>query len=208
MNSPMSRITSCLFYVLLLLAGLSGCAAVDQKVALNYSPVDHGVAQHNEAVVVSLADSTPFIRNNGGEWIVGSLNNVHGVHMADLLADRNQGDWIADALLLELKRAGFSATLKTPLPAGTAFGIQLSNINAFMNVNRDIFKTDIRQELKFNVDFFLNGAKVKSFTVASRTNQTVAFNASPDENATVMLQALQDAMQQVMTEVYNQIRTK
>jgi hypothetical protein len=201
-------IVLCLFGMFLALAGLSGCAAVDQLVTLNYSPINQGFGQHNEAVVVSKTDSAPFVKNSRGEWIVGSINNVHGVHMADLLADHNQGEWIADALLLELKHAGYSATYKTPLPPGTAFGIQLSNINAFMNMNKGIFKTDIKQELRFNVDFFLNGSRVKSFTVASRTNQTVAFNASEDENAAIMLQGLQDAMQQVMTEVQNQMHTK
>jgi len=198
----------CLFGIFLTLAGLSGCAAVDQKVFLNYSPINRGFGQHNEAVVVSQTDSAQFVRNSKGEWIVGSINNVHGVRMADLLADHNQGEWIAEALLLELKHAGYSATFKTPIPPGTAFAIQISNINAFMNVNKDIVKTDIKQELKFNVDFFQSGTRVKSFTVASRTNQTVAFNASEEEKAAIMLQGLQDAMQQVMSEVQNQMRTK
>jgi hypothetical protein len=201
-------ITPLLLGMLFILASLSGCATVDQKIALNYSPINRTFGQHNEAVVVARIESTPFVRNTRGEWIIGSLNNVHGVHMAALLADSNQGEWITEALLLELKHAGYSATYKTPLPAGTIFGIQISNINAFMNVNRDLVSTEIKQELKFTVDLFLNGARIKSFAVASRTNQTVALTASEDENAMIMLQALQDAMQQVMTEVHAQTSKK
>ena len=208
MNSGKSRITRLLFCASLLLATLSGCATVDQKITMNYSPIDRGFGRHTETVVVSKTESTPFARNNKGEWIIGSINNVHGVQMADLLADRNQGEWITEALLLELKHAGYSATCKNPLPIGTAFGIQLSNINAFMNLNRGLVSTEIKHELKFNVDLFLSGVKIKSFAVASRTSQTVSLKASENESAMIILQTIQDAMQQVMSEVNAQTSKK
>lgn len=208
MKIGLPTVTPLLFVTLLMLASLSACATVDQKITMNYSPIDRAFGRQNEAVVVARTDSVPFVRNNRGEWIVGSINNVHGVHRSDLLADRNQGEWITDALLLELKHAGYTATYKSPLPAGTVFGIQLSDIKAFTNVNRDIFTSEIKQELKFNVDLFLNGVRIKTFSVASRSNQTVPLNASAEENDTVMLQALQDAMQQVMAEVCAQTNKK
>jgi len=208
MKITFSFVTPLLIAMLFMLANLSGCATVDQKIGLNYAPMDRTFGQKSETVVVTRVDSVPFARNSRGEWIIGALNNVHGVHRADLLADRNQGEWVTEALLLELKHAGFSATYKNPLPADTMLGIQLSDINAFMNVNRDLISTDVKQELKFTVDIFLNGARVKTFAVASRTNQTVALIASAEENSLIMLRSLQDAMQQVMAEVHAQTSKK
>jgi hypothetical protein len=208
MKIKFSFATQLLIIVLFMLANLFGCATVDQKIGLNYSPTDRTFGQKSETVVVTRVDSVPFTRNSRGEWIIGALNNVHGVRKADLLADRNQGEWVTEALLLELKHAGFNATYKTPLPPGILFGIQLSDINAFMNVNRDLVSSYVKQELKFTVDIFLNGARVKTFAVASRTNQTVALVASAEENSLIMLRALQDALQQVMTEVHAQTSKK
>ncbi|NVN89360.1 MAG: hypothetical protein HXX11_02040 [Desulfuromonadales bacterium] len=208
MKTGLPFITHLLLGTLLLAASLSGCATIDQKIDLSYSPIDRAFGRQSESIVVARANSAPAVRNSRGEWIVGALNNVHGVHKADLLADRNQGEWVTDALLLELKHAGFNATYKDPLPVGATLGIQLSDITSFMNVNRDLFNTEVKQELKFTVDIFQNGSRVKTFAVASRTSQTVALIASADENAKIMLQALQDAMQQVMSEVHAQTQKK
>ncbi len=208
MKTGPSTITHLLLGTLLMLATLSGCAAIDQKIAMNYAPVDGALGRQEGTIVVSRIDSVPAVRNGRGEWIVGSLNNVHGVHGADLLADRNQGEWVTEALLLELKHAGYRATYQSPLPPATPFGIQLGNIRAFTDVNRGIFSSEIRQELKFNVELYRNGALIKSFAVASRTRQTVPLSASAGECDTIMLRALQDAMQQVMAEVRPQTAIK
>lgn len=208
MKTGFPAITHLLLGILLMAASLSGCATIDQKIDLSYSPIDRAFGRQNEVIVVARVDSVPTARNSKGEWIVGALNNVHGVRKADLLADRTQGEWVTDALMLELKHTGYTVSYKNPLPAGVPFGIQLSDITSFMNVNRDLFNTDVKQELKFTVDIFQNGSRVKTFAVASRTSQTLALTASPEENAKIMLQALQDAMQQVMTEVHAQTMKK
>jgi hypothetical protein len=190
-----------LLCALLLLAGICACATVDQKVPLDYAPKERTFGQQNGEITVSRVDSQAFTRNSRGEWIIGSLNNVHGVHQADLLADRNQGEWISEALLLELKHSGYSVAAKSPLPPGTVRGIEIRDLNASLNINQDLFTSSVTQELKFNVDLYLNDAKAKTFAVASRTSNTLPLKASPEETGKILLQSMQDAMQQVMAEV-------
>lgn len=189
-----------LFCALLLLAGLCACATVDQKIPLNYAPRERAFGRQSGEITVSRVDSQAFTRNGRGEWVVGSLNNVHGVHQADLLADRNLGEWLSEALMLELKHSGYSVTPKNPLPPDTARGIQISDLNGSLQVNQALFSSTVKQELKFNVDLYLNATKVKTFAVASRSSHTLPLKASPEETGKILLQSLQDAMQQVMAE--------
>lgn len=191
---------------ILLLAGLfiallSGCATVDQKINLNYTPSERSFGRNSGEIAVVRKDSPADKKNSKGEWIIGSINNVHGVHQADLLSDRKVGEWITDALLLELKKAGYTATYTTDLLAGNASGILISDIKAFLNVNKGTVSDEIKHELKFNIDIFLNGLKAKTFTVSSRENKTVPLSASKEDKEKIMLQALQDAIQQIIPEI-------
>ena len=190
---------------------LSGCAATtDQIVAMNYNhaPEDSMIGRRNGAVIVSCLDPAPSTQNNRGEWVVGSLNNAYGVHEADIVANRHQGEWVTEALILELKRVGYLATYKTPLPDDVEFGVQISEIKSFINVDRGIFSSDIEQKLKFNADIIINGNRIKSFSVAANSTKTTPFRASEEENHSVMLQTLQSAMRQVMSEILAQTANK
>lgn len=193
---------------LLVLATLSGCAAVDQNISLSYAPLERPFGRQNATVVVTRLENHPATRNARGEWLVGSLNNVHGVHEADLLADRDPAEWITQALILELKQDGFSVTSATPLPADAPLAIRLRTIKASMTVNRALVSSVIKQELKFGVELMAAGTLLKAFSVTSRASQTVPFSPSPQENQAVMLQALQEALQQVMAEVRAQTDRK
>lgn len=183
------------------LSGLFGCATVDQKIGLNYAPVNRSFGRHNGDIAVSRVEAQNASKNSKGEWIIGSLNNVHGVHQADLLSDRSLGEWITEALLLELKHAGYSATYTAKIPSSTARGILISEINSFSHINQGTVSAEVKHELKFNVDIFLNGFKAKTFTVASRDSKTLPLSTSKEDKETIMLQSLQDAIQQIIPEI-------
>ncbi len=78
----------------------------------------------------------------------------------------------------------------------------------FWLVNKGTVSTDTKQELKFNLEIFLNGDKVKTLTVASRDNRTVPLDASKEEMEKIMLQSLQGAMQRIIPEVMTLIDKK
>jgi hypothetical protein len=183
-----------------ILAVLNGCAAVDQKIGLNYARHDDSLVRHSGDITVIRAASRSVDKNSRGEWIIGSLNNVYGVHQADLLSDRSPEEWITDALLYELGQAGYTVSYAESLPAVAARGIAITNIHAFLAVNKGTVSTDTRQELKFNLEIFLNGDKLKTLTVASRDNRTVPLDASKEEKENIMLQSLQNAMQRIIPE--------
>ena len=185
-----------------------GCAAVDQKIGLNYARPNDSLVKHSGSISVTRIALQPAAKNSYGEWIIGSLNNVHGVHQADLLSDRSPEEWITDALLHELRQAGYTVTYAEVLPAAVARGIVITNISTFLTVNKGTVPADTRQELKFNVEVFLNGDKVKTFTIASRDNRTLPFNASKEDKERIMLQSLQDAMQKTIPEIMNLIDKK
>jgi hypothetical protein len=198
MNSRGLSLSLCL---IILICSLSGCATVDQKISLAYKPVDKPFGRNTGEVFVSRVDPASLLRNTKGDWIVGALNNVHGVRQADLLSERAVGDWISDALIQELKQAGYAASYSSKMPQGAARGVVINDINAFMNVNKGTVSADTKQELKFNVDVILDGAKVKTLTIAARDKKTLALSASLEEKELIMLQSLQDAMQQVIPEL-------
>ena len=185
----------------LVLAMLGGCAAVDQRIGLSYTRPEYQLVRHSGDILVSRAASKPPARNANGEWIIGSINNVHGVHQADLLVGRNPDEWITEALLYELRQAGYSASYADQLPLTPTRALSITNITVVQNENRGVFSTDTHHELAFNIEVYLNGEKAKTFTVASRDDRTVAFSASSEELEKIMLQSLQDAMRKVIPDI-------
>jgi hypothetical protein len=191
-----------------LLGGLSGCATVDQKVGLNYARHDDSLVRHSGDIYVTRGVPGRATKNSNGEWIIGSLNNVHGVHQADLLSDRSPDEWITDALLHELRQAGYRVSYAESLPTAAARGIAVTNINAFLSVDKGAVTADTKQELAFNLEIFINGEKLKTLTVASRDNRTVPLDASKEEKEKIMLQSLQSAMQRIIPETMTLIDKK
>jgi hypothetical protein len=185
----------------LALAGLGGCAIVDQKIELSYARHDLSLVGHSGDLTVTRAAPRPAARNSRGEWIIGSLNNRHGVHQADLLSGRSPDEWISEALLHELRQAGYTVNYAEKLPAAVARGIAVTGINTFLTVNKGAVSADTRHELKFNVEVYVNGDKVKTLTVASRDDRTVPLNASQEVKERIMLQSLQNAMQQIIPDI-------
>jgi hypothetical protein len=184
----------------MVVSGPAGCATVDQKIALSYAPLDRPYGRHDGEVAVSLAAPPSTVKNSKGEWIIGSINNVHGVHRADLLSDRSLGEWITDAMVLELKHAGYTVTSGPSLPAAVSRGILITDINVVLNADKGLASDQIKHELTFNVQVLLNGAKVKTFTVASRDNSTLLTD-SRETKEKIMLQSLQNAMQQIIPDI-------
>ena len=80
-------------------------------------------------------------------------------------------------------------------------GLAVTGINTFLAVNKGVVSADTRQELKFNVEVYVNGDKVKTLTVASRNDRTVPFDASKKEKERIMLQSLQEAMLQLIPDI-------
>lgn len=205
--NPLHRLF-CILTGWMVLAGLGGCATVDQKIGLTYARPDHSLVRHSGEITVTRGASRPAVKNSAGEWIIGSLNNVHGVHQADLLSDRNPEEWITEAMLDELRQAGYTVTYAEQLPAVVARGIAITGIRVFLDVNKGVVSADTKHELKFNTEVFLNGDKVKTFTIASRDDRTVPLNASQEEMERIMLQSLRDAMQQIIPEIITLIDKK
>jgi hypothetical protein len=199
-NSPLS-FTIVIPALCLALAGLGGCAIVDQKIGLTYARPDHSPVRHSGDITVTRGVPHTAAANSNGEWIIGSLNNAHGVHQADLLSYRSPEEWITEALLHELRQAGYTAAYAETLPAAVARGIVITDIHTFLTVNKGTVSADTRQELRFNVEIVLNGNKVKTLTVASRDDRTVPLDASKQEKERIMLQSLQEAMQQIIPDI-------
>jgi hypothetical protein len=186
---------------LVILINLGGCAAVDQKIGLNYARPYSALVRHTGDITVSRVEAKPFVKNAAGTWIIGSFNNTYGVHQADLLSDRNPGEWISEALLHELIQAGYTVSTAPALPAAAANGIIISDIDMVFNLNKGVFSTDTRHELKFNVSVFKSGIKSKTFSVASRDDRTVPLTASIEDAEKILLHSLQDAMLQIIPDI-------
>lgn len=204
--SPLSR--SVLAGCLLALSLMSGCATVDQNIALTYTHVDRSFGSHSGNIVVTRAESLAQKRNDRGEWLLGSLNTAQGVHQANILTNRIPGEWITEALLLELKKSGFNAAYRSALPDRVPVGVAITDIKAFLNVNKGAVSDDTRHEIQFNAHVFIDGSRVKIFTVASRDNRTFGLSVSREDMERIMLQSLQEAMQQIVPDIISLIEKK
>lgn len=200
MNSLRTSLAACVT-TLSLMSMLGGCANVDQKIGLNYARQNDSIVKHTGDVAVSYVDPAGLTKNALGEWIIGSLNNVYGVHQADLLSDRSPGEWISQALLHELRQAGYSAIQVSILPASAERGILVTDINLLFLVNKGTVSTETKHELRFSVSLYRNGMKAKTFTVATRDDRTIPMIASKEDKEKIMLQSLQDAMKQIIPDL-------
>jgi len=180
---------------------LGGCAALDQKIGLNYASPEQALVKHTGNITVIRVDPKDASKNSRGEWIIGSLNNANGVHQADLLADRSPAEWISDALLIELRQAGYTANYADLLSATTVHALAITEIHVVLAIDKGIVSADTRQELKFNVEVLRNNDKLKTFSVAARDNRTLPFNASQADQEGIMLKSLQDAMRQIVPDI-------
>lgn len=208
MKTSRTTIAALILANLIALTGLNGCATVDQKIGLTYARQNYSLVRHSGDITVSRFDAKPFEKNGLGEWIIGSLNNVHGVHQADLLSDRSLGEWITDAVVHELKQAGYTVSSASVLPKSAVRGILISDVAVVFNVNKGFLSTVTRHELKFNVSVFRSGIKSKTFTVATREDRTLPLIASKEDKERIMLQSLQEAMQRVIPDIIDLIDKK
>lgn len=207
MNSNRTTLFSILA-ALTMLCALNGCATVDQKIGLNYARQNDSIIKHTGDIVVSHVESSSMSKNASGEWVIGSLNNVHGVHQADLLSDRSPGEWISQALLHELKQSGYTVSHAVMLPTTVSRGILVSDIELLFQINKGTVSTDTKHELKFNVSVFRNGSKSKTFSVASRDNRTIPLMASVEDKEKIMLHSLQDSLSQLIPDIITLIDKK
>jgi hypothetical protein len=86
-------------------------------------------------------------------------------------------------------------------PQAVARGVAITGIKTDISVNRGNVSSDARHELSFNVDVYLNGDRIKTFTVASRDERTVPFTASREELEAILVQSLQEAMRRLMPDI-------
>ena len=193
---------------LLILCCLNGCATTDQKIALNYARSNDSIVKHSGEILVSHVEPTSLTKNALGEWIIGSLNNVYGVHQADVLSDRSLGEWISQAVLHELRQSGYSVSPVPILPVAAVHGILISDIELLFQINKGAVSTESKHELKFNVSVYRNGTKTKTFSVAARDNRTIPLIASIEVKEKIMLQSLQDAMRQIIPDIISLIDKK
>lgn len=200
---------TCLAAAIVALAlACSGCAVHDQSIHLGYAPLEQSFGRHSGEIAVSRQENGPGRRTAGGEYVVGSYNNVHGVPQAGISSPISIGEWITDALLLELKHAGYTATYVSQLPPSTPRAVVISDMNAFLNVNRGTVTDETSQALKFDIDLMVNNNRIKTFSIASRDRKTVPLSASREELERIMLQSLQDAMRQIIPSITGEFSKK
>ena len=178
-----------------------GCAIVDQKVGLSYARPELYQTRHSGDIALLRPAATATGRNAAGDWVIGSLNNTHEVHQADIISDRSTTEWIADALLYELRQAGYQASYMDSLPQGVARGVTITSVRTDIAVNRGTVSSDARHDLRFSVDVYLNGDRAKTFSVTSRDERTVPFTASREELEGLLVQSLQEAMRRLIPDI-------
>jgi hypothetical protein len=147
----------------------SGCAFVDQKVALNYKQaVADAHSDRGGSVKVEMPVCQEFKQSKEGLYIVGNVKNTWGMKTADTVTDKSVPQWIADALCAELKAAGFAPEVVDRLPTTQNPGVRTRVIKVWVEQDPGFWTVGAIGEVQLRMAVCRGDTIVKEFDVESK----------------------------------------
>ncbi|MCI4627143.1 MAG: hypothetical protein L3V56_14440 [Candidatus Magnetoovum sp. WYHC-5] len=183
---------------------ISGCAFVDQKVELQYDTVSAHVINSNsvkEKLLLSKnMDNVNLSKNESGKLIIGTVRNGYGMHTADVVTDKDVGDWIINAFKDEFSIFGYDVNIVDKLPVDIAKGINLVILRVFVDQDPGFFTVGAISDIQFNVEIWKDSVKVKTVNVIGKADERNLASFSNDKELSLK-KALQDALKKSIHEI-------
>src|SRR5258705_2268471 len=97
---------------------LSGCAFIDQKLSLKYTPQGSTTPLAvTERVLLTTIVLEASMQRKENSVVIGNVKNGYGVKTADAVTESKVDEWILGALAADLQRRGFLVRRGDGFPA-------------------------------------------------------------------------------------------
>ena len=150
---------------------MTGCAFVDQRLALKYQPQGPAVATATRSTEVVLSvrmDTDLQRRKEDVGYIIGTVKNGYGVKTADAFTTDRVDDWIAGAFTSELTRAGFTVRRLDPLPPQVGRGLQIIIRRIWVEADPGFWTVGAITDLTFVMEIYSQGQLAKAVLIEAK----------------------------------------
>lgn len=199
-------------FIMLFLFLFSGCAYVDQKVVLTYSPINAAKGGRGDLFIVKPVDNLSNRKKENG-LVIGTVKSGLGVRTADVVTSDNAADWVTMALIQELRSAGYNVKPVKNFPERTSKGVQITLHELFVDQDTGLATIGAITDLKFNIDVYRDNNKISTINVAAKgDDRTIKVNdvfgvigSSAEIKGLSLKRALNSAMQQSIPQIVNML---
>lgn len=148
---------------------MTGCAFVDQRLALKYQPQapEASAARSTELLLSVKMDTDPQRRKDVG-YIIGTVRNGYGIKTADAFTTDRIDDWIAGAFTTELTRAGFKVRRLDPLPPQVGRGLQVIVRKIWVEQDPGFWTVGAITDLAFVMEIYSRGQLAKAVLIEAK----------------------------------------
>lgn len=180
---------------------MSGCAFIDQKLSLKYTPQGSatplGVA---DRVLLTKVDLEGSMQRKENAVIIGNVKNGYGVKTADAVTEHKIDDWILGALAAELQRRGFLVRRVETFPAEYDAGARVTVRRLWVEQDPGFWTVGAITDLSFALELYSKGDLVKKVVVSAKgdSRSMMGLSAQKEES---LEKALRAAMEQASNEI-------
>lgn len=152
-------------FLVLLVVFSSGCAFVDQKVDLTYEKQGISDSGEGKLYLEKPKKLKNLETNEEGYYIVGTVENTYGMRTADCITKHDISDWVAGALISELKHAGYEVVPVEELAENINKGIAIKILKVWVDQDPGFWTVGAESNVHYIVDVFKYGKKVASLDI-------------------------------------------
>lgn len=158
--------------LLIVTATLTGCAATNKNVRLDYQPTVNASGGKGDLYVVISAEKDPLAGRTDVEWVLGAIKDSDGNQTGKLLSSIALKDLLANAFTQELNAAGYKVRLVKSLPADAVKGLDFTGITLKLDEAVELVKLQAKGSLQVKVSVWKNGTLKKRLDYENSASNT------------------------------------
>lgn len=191
---------SWLGYVLLpvlALSAVTGCTPFDKRVTLTYEQVAVTRGGTGEVRVLSTVFAHPLERVPAGS-VLGTVKQT----ATQIVATDSVSDWVRDALVQELRAAGYTVTSVPEQSPGEGKSVQMRVERLTVNQETDALVMTTSADIGLEANAWRNGSLVRTLTVSAGAKDQ-GLDRSGVAVADTLRRTLRSAMGEIMPGLVN-----
>jgi hypothetical protein len=131
---------------------------------------------------------------------VGDITNGEGEKIGNVVTDVAPSDLLENAIVQELKSAGFNVIQERTMPNNVTTGLRLKKTTLKLTEVKSLTRADARCSIKIAVDLWRNGRATNMLEYESVYGDSDVINRE-ELLSRVMLQTLQNLMKRAVPEI-------
>jgi len=154
---------------IILMSISSGCAFVDDKVSLGYNQGALGAGSKNCGDIQVERPIAPEMKTKkNGQYVVGNVKNSYGMKTADAVTSDSIPGWVANALSIELKAAGFAPTVVDDIGTFTGPAVKTRIMKVWVEPDMGFWTLGAVGEVQLRMALYKDGRRIKEFDIESK----------------------------------------